>query len=227
MPKGASQYKNHKDRQPNDKTNTIEKQNKTNRKDESEAAGKKQEAPIGKEPMPHKVHRLETEKSQPARGKPRKTLAPFKTINQDITLRRTQELQCQEADHAIAEALKADRDAKFARMGTWKITKKISRNGAVCVKTQATDKLAYLLGKIKDPTNKLAFFEKQNNLRKIYLEKIRHRRRTELTNKAKLHPVDVSKIIHQGMCGGEKLIQEERKAKLSPTTTTTKNNKKT
>ena len=95
--------------------------------------------------MIHKVHCRETEKFQPASGKPRKTIAPFKKISQDTNLRRSQEQQCHQADQIIVEALRADRDAKFSRMGTLKITKKISSNGAVCLKTEATDKLAHLL----------------------------------------------------------------------------------
>ena len=68
-------------------------------------------------------------------------------------------------------------------MGTWRITKKNSRNGAVHLQTEATDKLAYLLSKIEDPAKRVAFFEEQDNLRKIYLEKIRQRRKKERSNK--------------------------------------------
>ena len=44
--------------------------------------------------------------------------------------------------------------------------------------------------------------------------------------KGKMHPVDKARIIHQGMCAGEKMLQEERTATLSPTTKTTKDKKK-
>ena len=122
----------------------------------------KQDAANGKKPTIHKTHyseAKEAKETRPMSGRPRKTLAPFKKISQDSNLKRSQEKQCQEADQTIMEAFRTDRDARFSRMGTWRITKKISRNGAVCLRTEATEKLAHLLGKIEDPTKRIAFFE--------------------------------------------------------------------
>ena len=121
------------------------------------------------------------------------TLAPFKKFTKDCNRKVLQENQCIEADQKITESIRLDRDAKFSKMGTWRITKKISRNGAVHLQTEATDKLAYLLSKIEDPAKRVAFFEEQDNIRKIYLKKIRQRRKKDKTNKRKLHPVDKSK----------------------------------
>ena len=100
----------------------------------------------------------ETKEMPTSNGRPRKTLAPFKKITQDCNRKILQERQCIEADQKITESIRLDRDAKFSRMGTWRITKKNSRNGAVHLQTEATDKLAYLLSKIEDPAKRVAFF---------------------------------------------------------------------
>ena len=138
----------------------------------------------------------------------RRTLAPFKKFTKDCNRKELQENQCIEADKKITESSRLDRDAKFSKMGTWRITKKISRNGAVHIQTEATDKLAHLLSKIEDPAKRVAFFEEQDNLRKIYLEKISQRRKNERINKGKSHPVDKAKIIQEGMRAGKNMIQE-------------------
>ena len=156
----------------------------------------------------------ETKKKPTSEGVLRRTLAPFKKFTKDCNRKELQESQCIEADQKITESIKLDRDARFSRMGTWRITKKISRNGAVHLQTEATDKLAYLLSKIVDPAKKVAFFEEQDNLRKIYFAKIRQRRKKEKINKSKLHPVDKAKIIQEGMRAGKNMIQEEMAAKL-------------
>ena len=82
----------------------------------------------------------------------RKALAPFFTICQSTTQQKLQQQQCRQADQSIIAALKADRDAKFAKMGTWKITKQVSRNGSVCDRTEATDKLCFLPAADKRPS---------------------------------------------------------------------------
>ena len=52
-------------------------------------------------------HRIQNSKASETKdvptlnGRPRKTLAPFKKISQDINLRKSQERQCQEADQTI------------------------------------------------------------------------------------------------------------------------------
>ena len=54
----------------------------------------------------------------------RRALAPFSTVSQ-----KDEKIEeCSSRAHMIEEALKKDRDAKFARMCTWKITKKVARD---------------------------------------------------------------------------------------------------
>ena len=98
----------------------------------------------------------------------RKALAPFSTICQNTTQAKIEQ-QCRKSDQAIIAALKVDRDSKFANMGTWKITKKVSRNGSVSFRTEATEKLVFLLQQIRDPVKRIAFYEKQIERRDTYL----------------------------------------------------------
>ena len=62
-------------------------------------------------------------------------------------------------------------------MGTLKITKKTTKDGRVCLRTEATDKLSYLIKQMPDPKKMLSFYEEQVALRDKYLNIIRERRR--------------------------------------------------
>ena len=95
--------------------------------------------------------------------------------------------QCSKREQIIYEALKKDRDSKFAKMGTWKITKMVSKDGRVCLRTEATDKLDFLLKQIKDPAKRLTFYDEQVELRDKYVGRIRHRRRRERAKAKKVH----------------------------------------
>ena len=188
--------------------------------------GQNQKEQKVKETNQTKEQWLEAGRLALVQDKIRKALAPFFTICQSTTQQKLQQQQCRQADQSIIAALKADRDVKFAKMGTCKITKKVSRNGSVCFKTEATDKLVYFLQQIKDPVKRIAFYEEQTELRKTYLQKNRHRRRIERAKAAKLHPIDVATIIHKGMNEGEKMIDKDNMARLSATTIKPKGNKK-
>ena len=114
----------------------------------------------------------------------------------------------QKREQIIQDACEKDRDAKFAKMGTWKIIKKITTDGRVCLRTQATDKLSYLIKQMPDPKKMLSFYEKQVALRDKYLKRIRERRRKLRAQAKKPHPVDSARIIRRGMEEGEKKVKE-------------------
>ena len=100
-------------------------------------------------------------------------------------------------------------------MGTWKITKVVSKDGRVSLRTEATDKLAFILKQINDPAKRLTFYDEQVELRDRYLGRIRQRRRRERAKAKKVHPKEVAKIINKGMNEGEKIIKEGIKSKHS------------
>ena len=112
-------------------------------------------------------------------------------------------------------------------MGTSKITKMVSKDGRVCLRTKATDNLDFLLKQIKDPIKRLTFYDEQVELRDKYLEKIRQRRRRERTKANKFHPIEAAKIINKGMIEGEKIIKEETRTRLPMMTGKTKGNNTT
>ena len=58
-------------------------------------------------------------------------------------------------------------------MGTWKITKKATRDGKVCLRTEATDKLSFLIKQQSDTSKMVSFYEQQVELRDKYLKIIR------------------------------------------------------
>ena len=121
----------------------------------------------------------------------RKTLAPFSKMSQD----KTQIDQCKTNDQIIKDACKKDRDAKFVKMGIWKITKKTTKDGRVCMRTDATDKVNYLIKQMHEPTNMMSFYEEQVALRDKYLNMIVEMRRKEQAQAKKIHPVDSAMII--------------------------------
>ena len=79
----------------------------------------------------------------------RKALAPFSTICQNMTQLELEKYN--KRNQIIYEPLKKDRDSKFAKMGTWKITKMVSKDGRVCLRTEATDKFDFLVNRSKTP----------------------------------------------------------------------------
>ena len=68
----------------------------------------------------------ESERPPIEQTKIRKALAPFSIICQNMTQIKVE--QCRKRDQFIFEALKKDRDSKFAKMGTWKITTMVSKD---------------------------------------------------------------------------------------------------
>ena len=148
----------------------------------------------------------------------RKALAPFSIICQNMT--QIEFEQCSKREQIIYEAFKKDRDSKFAKMGTWKITKMVSKDGRVCLRTKATDKLDFLLKQIKDPAKRVTFYDEQVELRDKYLGRIRQRRRRERAKAKKVHPKEAAKMINKGMNEGEKIIKEGTKPR-HPTKTRT------
>ena len=108
-------------------------------------------------------------------------------------------------------------------MGTWKITKVVSKDGRVSLRTEATDKLVFLLKQISDPTKRLTFYEEQVELRERYLGRMRQRRRRERAKANKVHPIEAAKIISKGMNEGEEIIKEDSKLRhFTKQTLTTK-----
>ena len=84
-------------------------------------------------------------------------------------------------------------------MGTWKITKKTTKDKKICLRTEATDKLSFVIKQIPDPKIMVSFYEEQVELRDRYLKRIRDRRRKERAQIKKFHPLDSAKIIQRGM----------------------------
>ena len=83
------------------------------------------------------------------------------------------------------------------------------------MRTEATDKLSYVIKQIPDPKKMLSFYEEQVELRDKYLKRIRERRRKERAQAKKLHPVDAAMIISKGMNEGEKRVKEATTPGLS------------
>ena len=79
-------------------------------------------------------------------------------------------------------------------MGTWKITKHITKDGRTLFKTEATDKLAYNVQQLH-PLERVRYMEQQMKLRDTYIKKIRKRRQRMKAKMGKIHPIEKSKIL--------------------------------
>ena len=65
---------------------------------------------------------------------PNAALAPFSKL----TSNATHQMEREQRRRIISNSLLKDRDARFASMGTWKITKKISKDGKTYLRTETT-----------------------------------------------------------------------------------------